>query len=354
MQQTPLYDEHVACGAKLVDFHGTALPMQYRGIIEEHEHTRTKVSLFDCSHMAEFLLKGAKSIRALEGMVFNDMVCLRVGRGRYSGLLDVSGGIVDDMIVMRMSMNEMIVVSNAGPREKMARIMERACGGQDISDSLAKIDVQGPLAREVLLRIGLADIEPLKYFQVCRSQWRDTPIMVSRAGYTGELGYELFVPPELAASLWRVLVEEPEVEPAGLGARDTLRMEMGYSLYGQDMDETHTALEASLDPFINWDSEFHARDFLLKQKDAGAYKKRTGIRSFSRRAPRPGQEVFQDGQAVGLVTSGTFGPSVGGGIGIAYVPVELSKPGTALTVGPKKLEVETVEFPFYRGGSLRS
>lgn len=354
MQHTPLYDEHVCAGAKMVNFHGWAMPLHFKGILCEHRHTRTKVSVFDCCHMGEFVLRGAKSIRALEGMVFNDMICLRVGRCRYTSLLDVCGGIIDDTIAMRLSESELFVVTNSSPLPKVSRIMHRVCAAENVTAATAKIDVQGPLARETLLQLGLSEVAGLRYFDVCRTTWQGTEMIVSRAGYTGELGYELFAPNELAAPLWRALSSLPEVAPAGLGARDTLRLEMGYTLYGQDVDDSHTTLEAGMERFIDWDSEFHAKEFLLMQRNMGRYKKRTGIRSCDRRAPRPDQEVFYEGQPVGGVTSGTFGPSVGYGIGMAYIPVELSVPGTRLTVGPKELPVETVAFPFYRKGSLRN
>jgi len=353
MRRTALYEEHVAAGGKMVDFHGWNLPIQYKGIIPEHRHTRSEVALFDCSHMGEFLLKGAKAIRTLENMVFNDMLCLRVSRCRYTSLLDVCGGIIDDVIAMKLAEDELFVVTNAGPLDKVSRIMARLCFAEEQSDQLSKIDVQGPKSREVMLRLGFSAIAPLKYFQACRMQWRGADLIVSRAGYTGELGYEVFLPNELAPALWRELMAEPEVAPAGLGARDTLRLEMGYTLYGVDVDESHTTLEAGMGRFIDWDSEFNAREYLELQRDMGRYKVRTGIRSFSRSAPRPGNEVYHDGKPVGSVTSGTYGPSVGYGIGMAYIPVELAAAGTRLTVEPKELPVETVEFPFYRDGSLR-
>ncbi len=353
-RRTPLYDDHAARGGKIVDFHGWLLPIQFKGILDEHHHTRTKASVFDCSHMGEFLLKGAKAIRALEGMVFNDMICLRVGRCRYSSILDTCGGIIDDIITMRLSEDELYIASNAGPYAKVARILYRVCGAQDLSAETAKIDLQGPLARKVLVEMGLDGIESLKYFTVCRTRWRDTEIIVSRAGYTGEIGYELFVPNDLATRLWDALLEHEDVAPAGLGARDTLRLEMGYTLYGQDVDESHTTLEAGMGRFIDWESEFHAKEFLLMQRQMGRYKMRTGIRSKDRRAPRQGYEVFHEGRPVGVVTSGCYGPSVGYGIGMAYVPVELSTPGTKLTAGPKDMEIETAEFPFYRNGTCRN
>ena len=354
MRYTPLYEDHLSRGAKMMTFHGWCMPLQFSGIINEHLHTRRKVSLFDCSHMGEFLLKGAKAIRAFESMVFNDMICLKVGRCRYTSILDVCGGIIDDVITMRLSEDELFVVTNSGPCERVSRTLYRVCMAQDLSPTLSKIDVQGPLSRDLMLKVGFRDIEPLKYFTVCRTRWRDTAMVVSRGGYTGELGYEIFVPNALAVPLWKELLAREDAAPAGLGARDTLRLEMGYTLYGQDVDESHTTLEAGMGRFIDWDSDFHAKEFLLMQRQMGRYKIRTGIQTCDRRAPRTGHEVFYEGKPVGVVTSGSFGPSVGRGIGMAYVPLELSAPGTRLTVGPKDLEVETVEFPFYKNGSCRA
>lgn len=353
-KHTPLYEEHVLRGAKFTEFHGWELPVQFKGILEEHHHTRTKCSLFDTCHMGEFQLKGAKAIRCLEGMVFNDMICLKVGRCRYSSILDTCGGIIDDIIAMKLSEDELFVVTNAGPYEKIARILYRVCLATDLTAETAKIDVQGPMSRAVLLDFGLPEVESLKYFNCRRGTWEGEDILVSRTGYTGELGYEIFLPNELAAQFWREILEHPDVEPAGLGARDTLRLEMGYTLYGQDVDESHTTLEAGMGRFIDWNSEFHAKEFLEMQRASGRYKVRTGIRSLDRRAPRPGYEVSYEGRPVGVVTSGSYGPSVGYGIGMAYVPVELSKPGTRLTAGPKDMEIVTEEFPFYKNGTFKS
>jgi len=353
MRQTSLFDEHVARGAKMVDFHGWNLPVQFSGILEEHQHTRTKVSLFDCSHMGEFVVKGAKAIRSLEGMVFNDMICLKVGRCRYSSILDVCGGIIDDIIAMKLAEDELLVVTNAGPLAKVTRILHRVCGAQDLSAATSKIDIQGPKSREALLALGFRDVEGMRYFMARRSEWQGREIVIARSGYTGEQGYEFFVPNDLAIPLWRVLCEHPDVRPAGLGCRDTLRLEMGYTLYGQDVDESHTTLEAGMGRFIDWDSEFHAKDFLLMQREMGKYKIRTGIRSFDRRAPRHGYEVYYEGKPVGHVTSGCYGPSVGYGVGMAYIPVGLSQPGTRFTAGPKEMEIEAAEFPFYKGGTFR-
>jgi len=354
LRSTPLFEEHQARGAKLGDFQGWALPLQFAGIIAEHLHTRSQVSVFDCSHMGKFILRGADAIRTFEGLVINDMAGLGVGRCRYTSLLDVCGGIIDDVIAMRLSEDELWAVTNATPFEKVSRILRRVCRAEDVTFDTAKVDVQGPRARDVLLALGITDVGPLEYYDVCRTRWGDADIVVSRAGYTGELGYECFVPNDLAVPLWRELLSREGVRPAGLGARDTLRTEMGYTLYGQDVDESRTTLEAGMGRFIDWDGEFHAKEFLLMQREMGRYKIRTGLRSMSRSAPRRGQELCHEGRPVGTVTSGCYGPSVGCGIGMAYVPIELSTPGTRLTAGPRNLEVETAAFPLYKGGTCRA
>lgn len=354
MRQTPLIKQHEACGGKVVDFHGWALPIQYEGIVQEHLHTRKQVSLFDCSHMGEFLVQGEAAIKAFDYLVFSDMLGLRVGRCRYSSLLNERGGIIDDLVVLRLSEDELYVVTNAGPLERVSKlILAQTPGALDVSDATAKIDVQGPLSREVLLRMGFGSLESLRFYTCCRTEWRGTPIIVARAGYTGELGYEFYVPNALAGPLWEALLEHPEVHPAGLGARDTLRLEMGYTLYGQDVDETKTTLEAGMGRFIYWGRDFVGREALCLKQEHNHYHVRTGLRSMDRRAPRAGFEVRYKGETVGVVTSGTYGPSVGYGIGMGYVPHPLATPGTPLTVGPKDVPVETAAFPFYNHGTFR-
>ncbi|HOZ47971.1 MAG TPA: glycine cleavage system aminomethyltransferase GcvT [Candidatus Hydrogenedentes bacterium] len=354
MRQTPLFEQHQACGGKVIDFHGWALPIQYTGIIEEHVHTRNKVSLFDCSHMGEFLIRGERSIAAFDRLVFSDIIGLRPGRCRYSAILNPQAGIVDDIIVLRLTESDLYVVTNATPLEGVARTIRAFVPrAQNLSDDTAKIDVQGPLSRDVLVRAGFAAVEPLRYYTCCRTEWRGEPILIARAGYTGELGYEMYIPNHLAGPLWETLLEFDEVQPAGLGARDTLRLEMGYTLYGQDVDESKTTLEAGMGRFIFWERGFIGRDALCVHREKHDYCVRTGIRSFTRQTPRQGQDVFHEHQVVGVVTSGSFGPSVGYGIGMAYVPAELTTPGTPLTVGPKRLAVETAAFPFYKHGTFR-
>lgn len=354
MLRTPLYDEHVALGGKIVDFNGWALPVQFAGIVHEHNHTRTKASLFDCSHMAEFRIRGDATVKAYADLVCSDPAKLRVGRSRYGALLNESGGIIDDIITMKLADDDYFVVTNAGPREKVAGILKTAGDGvEDVTDTTAKIDIQGPVARDVLVR-ELPMAAELKYFEIRPAEWSGTPILASRTGYTGEMGFELFVPNEFAVPLWRALLAHDEVEPAALGARDTLRTEVGYALSGQDFNETRTPLQARMESFVAWDTEFIGKEALARQRDQGGYQRLAAIASPDRRAPRHDMEVRQGDKIVGVVTSGTFGPSVGHGIGLAYLDEDCLEPGTKLEAGPRNLEVTVVELPFYKDGTCRN
>ncbi|MBM3288956.1 MAG: glycine cleavage system aminomethyltransferase GcvT [Candidatus Hydrogenedentes bacterium] len=353
MRRTPLHDEHVALGGKVVDFHGWALPVQFAGIIEEHHHARAKASLFDCSHMGEFVVRGEAAVRAFGGLVCLDPLKVPVGRGKYGAMLNDAGGIIDDVIAFRLGEFDFYVVTNAGPLDVVsARILE-ASGPSDVSDATAKIDIQGPIAREVLVN-EIPECVALKYYQARRAQWRGIDIVLARTGYTGELGYELFVPNDVAVDLWRALLAYPDVKPAGLGARDTLRTEMCYGLSGQDFDESRTPLEAGMAGFIAWDKEFVGRDALIAKRGAGGLPVLTPIKTADRRAPRHGFDVKHEGEIVGVVTSGTFGPSVGCGIGLAYVPESFAAPGVRLTAGPRDLEIETTTIPIFGKGTCRT
>lgn len=355
MRQTPLFDEHQALGGKIVDFSGWALPVQYAGILQEHEHTRTKASVFDCSHMGEFRIKGAKAIAAYDALITSDTDRIKPGRARYGAMLNDDGAYIDDLITMRLADDELFVVTNAGPLERVSALFTSCVPGlTDVSGATAKIDIQGPLSRDILAGIGLPVAAELRYFGLAQAEWTAYPLVVSRTGYTGELGFELYMPNEAAVPLWRRLLEHPGVAPAGLGARDTLRLEMGYPLSGQDFDHTRTPLEAGQEAFVDWNKPFVGQTALEKQRANGGYFVLAPIQSDSRRAPRHGFDVYNADQAVGAVTSGTYGPSVGHGIGLAYLPPDLAKPGVTLTTGPRRFDIEVTELPFYNGGTCRN
>lgn len=354
MHKTPLYDEHVRLGGKVVDFNGWALPVQFTGIVEEHEHTRTQASLFDCSHMGEYRVLGYDAIAAFDAEIITDTSKVPVGRCRYGAILNDNGGIIDDIITFRMAEDELYIVTNAGPIEHVTeRLCSRHPGIQHVSYETAKIDVQGPKSREHMLRAGFKNAETLKYFNCLWTKWRGHDVLLSRTGYTGELGYELFMPNDLAAGVWNAFLDMDGVKPAGLGARDTLRTEVGYCLSGQDFDESCSPLESGMESYIAWDTEFVGKAALESQRDQGGYRVLVHIKTDSRRAPRHGMEIKHGGEVVGVVTSGTFGPSVGHGVGLARVDQSAARPGTKLSAGPKGLEIEVAESPIYKNGTCR-
>ena len=251
MQYTPLINEYEKSGGKVVDFHGWGLPVHFRGIIEEHRQVRTRAGVFDCSHMGEFVIRGQDNIRSFSNLVIGDIPRLAEGKCRYTTLLNKNGGIIDDCVALRLAPEEVLVVTNAGPLAQVAALLESHVPEiKNISTDTAKIDVQGPLAPRIMRAVGFSGVEALAFWTGGRFRWEDVDTVVTRAGYTGELGYEIYVPNDAAVSLWRALTAQPEVLPCGLGARDTLRTEMGYPLNGQDVDESRTPIEAGLERFI--------------------------------------------------------------------------------------------------------
>ena len=354
VHKTPLYDEHERLDAKVVDFNGWALPVQFSGIVKEHVQTRTKAGLFDCSHMGEYRIRGAAAIERFDHEIISDTSKIPVGRCRYGAVLNESGRILDDIITFRMAEEELYVVTNAGP---LKSVTERFCGtnpgAEHVSFETAKIDVQGPLSRDLLLRAGFSQAETLKYFNARWITWEGNEVLLSRTGYTGELGYELFMENGLAERIWNVFLDMDECEPAGLGARDTLRTEVGYGLSGQDFGTEFTPLESGMEPFIAWDTEFVGKEALARQRDAGDYRRLTGIVTHSKRKPQHDFEVKHEGRVVGTVTSGTYGPSVEHGVGLARLDAACAEAGTKLTAGPKDLEIEVAATPFYKDGTCR-
>jgi aminomethyltransferase len=349
--KTPLYDVYADSG-KIVDFHGWLLPVQFSGIVEEHVATRTRAGVFDCSHMGEFFIRGRAAAEAMDRLVYSDMLGLGQGRCRYSAILNDQGGVVDDCVALRLSEEEWYLVTNAGPLDQVAALLQ-APGVEDVTAATTKIDVQGPAARDVLLALGVEGFAALPYWTGGEATWRGTKFLITRAGYTGELGYELFVPNEIGHDLWRALLAHPATMPCGLGARDTLRTEAGYPLNGEDLLETKTPLESGMGRFICWEKEFPGKARMQQMRDEGNYTRLTAIKTADRRAPRHGMEIQADGQTVGVVTSGTFGPSVGTGVGLADLRPEYTAPGTQLTAGPRALPVVTAEIPIYTKGTCR-
>jgi aminomethyltransferase len=364
LERTPLHAEHVRLGAKMVPFAGFEMPVQYpTGITAEHRAVRERAGLFDVSHMGELEVRGHDALALVQRITVNDASRLAVGQAQYSAMCLEHGGIVDDLLVYRYPDHYTLVVNASNHDKDLAWVNAAAAGleveVEDCSEATALLAVQGPSARELLRPFVDFDVDEVGYYRFRVGTVAGVPGTVSATGYTGEDGFELYVPADGAVGLWRALLDAGQsvgLLPAGLGARDTLRLEMGYPLYGNDLDEEHTPLEAGLGWLTKLDKEdFIGRRALLAQKESGVRRRLVGIVLSERGFPRPGYRVLQDGIEVGAVTSGTVSPTLGEGIAMAYVPTPLSQPGTELQVDlrGKGARAHVVRLPFHTGGSLR-
>ena len=356
LKKTPLYKKHLEAGAKMVPFSGWSMPVQYTSIIEEHVHTRSKAGLFDICHMGEFFIKGPTAEKDINNLVTCCVDDMNVGKCKYGLMLKENGGVVDDLIVFKTSENEYMLVVNAGTIEKdKSWIESNICPRTefyDASEKTAKIDIQGPLSAEVMGRlIGKETVDGIKRYHFIRTDIGGVKVLVSRTGYTGERGYELFLPEEAAEKIWDTLIGFDEVKPVGLGARDTLRLEMGYSLYGNDIDEEHTPLEANLERFVHMEKEFIGKEALLKQKAGGVNYILTGFICEGRRSARKNFEVIAGEVKVGKVTSATFSPCLKKGIGLCYMKKEfiIENDEVALTDGHVEVDAYIKKIPAYKG-----
>lgn len=359
LKRTPLFAEHTARGALMAPFGGWEMPIQYEGIITEHGWCRSHAALFDICHMGEFLYRGDIEAGGLENVFTLSVKSIPVGRSRYGFLLNEAGGIIDDLIVFRLAENEAMIVVNAATAPKdFAAISARLPGSAeftDISAATGKLDLQGPLSREVLTAVAGAQVAEIPYFSFRRMTILGVDAIVSRTGYTGELGYEIFIDSSKVEELWRLLLADERVKPAGLGARDVLRLEVGYSLYGSDIDESTTPLEAGLSMFVNFNKEFVGKKALLAQREKGVTRVKAAFKVGSRRSPRHHYEIRLNDRTVGSVTSGVFSPMLGCGIGIGYVDPQAAALGTELTIAHERIAMEATvtELPFYREGSVK-
>ncbi len=352
--QTPLCAWHKEQGAKMAPFAGWDMPIQYaKGIIAEHTHTRLKTSVFDICHMGEFLLQGKGAAEALGKAVSVNLETLKAERCRYGFLLNEKGGILDDLIVYHIAEDTfMIVVNGACRHNDFAAIRSRLPQGlsfTDISDATGKIDIQGPTSLAALERILPGPWRQVPYFGLIRATFDGSPLLVSRTGYTGELGFELYLPWDKTLKLWEACLADPDVQAAGLGARDTLRLEAGLPLYGQDLDETRTPAEAGYGAMLTSTADYVGK--------AAAHTVRESLVALSiacRRSARHNDPVTLDGKEVGVVTSGSFAPSLGQSIALAYVRKEYAEAESFLiTASKSELPATRVTLPFYAKGTAR-
>jgi aminomethyltransferase len=365
LHRTPLFAEHVALNAKIVPFAGYEMPVQYpAGITAEHQAVRNAAGLFDVSHMGEFIVRGERALEFVQHVTTNDASKIEVGQAQYSTLCNDDGFLLDDLLVYRFPDHCMLVV-NGSNREKDWAWVSRFAGDfgvelEDRTDDIALLALQGPRAQAILARLTDHDLDSIRYYRFAEGTVDGIPMIISRTGYTGEDGFELYVGAEEAAALWRRLLEvgkEDGLLPTGLGCRDSLRLEMGYALYGNDLDEARTPLEAGLAWVTKLDKgEFVGRDALRRQKEEGVKVRLAGFKLRERGFPRHGYPVEYNGERSGEVTSGTMSPTLGYGVGLAYVPVAAAKPGTeiGIVIRDRAVPAEVMRPPFHTGGTVRT
>ena len=363
LQRTPLHDLHESCGAKMTPFAGYEMPVQFAdGVLKEHLHTRTKAGLFDVSHMGQLYLHGSAAAAALEALVPGELQGLAPGRMRYTQFTNDSGGILDDLMVTKGD-GRLYVVVNAACKTADIALLRAGLPSEIRIESLedrALIALQGPLASAVMARFA-PGAETMPFMSSAVAEILGASCVIGRCGYTGEDGFELSVPADRAASVAEALLAEPEVAPIGLGARDSLRLESGLCLYGHDIDETTTPVEADLQWSIGKrrraEGGFPGDETICEQITSGAPRRRVGLKPDGRAPAREGTRITDtDGNAIGAVTSGGFGPTVGGPVSMGYVTRDFVEPGTPvlLEVRNKALPATITALPFtpqnyYRG-----
>ncbi len=352
--KTPLSQWHQAHGAKMAEFAGYDMPIQYAGILAEHEHTRSAASVFDICHMGEFTISGKGAAEALSKAVTHNLETLKVGKCRYGFLLNEQANIIDDLIVYRMGDDEFMLVVNGACAEKdFAALKERMPAGvelKDISANVAKIDLQGPSSLQVLEAFFSKSFTHLGYFSFEEHAYGAYKILVSRTGYTGELGYELYLPWENALDLWEKLLQDERVKPAGLGARDTLRLEAGLPLYGHDLDDAHNPTEAGMGRMLTSTAAYVGHEHVGEIRE-----QLVALRIEGRRAARHGDVLaLSDGHEVGRVTSGSYAPSLGYVVALAWVDAKHANVKEFVVQAARaSLQASVVELPFYTKGTAR-
>lgn len=359
MKKTPFYDKHVKHGGNLIDFGGWSLPVDYAGIIPEHEAVRTAAGLFDVSHMGEVTVEGKNAEAYIQQMVTNDIAPMENNQIFYSPMCYPDGGVVDDLLVYKFSPERYLIVINAANTEKdVAWFLSHAPGDvvvKDVSSNYGQLALQGPKAETILQKITDKNLDEIKFFHFCEQvRLGSVEAFVSRNGYTGEDGFEILVDPQDAHALWDLILEAGKDEGlalCGLGARDTLRFEACLPLYGHEITETITPLEADLSAFVKLGKDdFIGREALVEQKEKGLTRKICGIEMVERGIPRAGYPIFAGGKQIGHVTTGSFSPTLKKNIGLALLDLPYTSLETTLEVGirEKRLMAKVIPKPFYQ------
>lgn len=359
MKNTALTDKHISLGAKMVPFAGYNMPVQYAGINVEHETVRNNVGVFDVSHMGEFILKGDGALELIQQVISNDASKLFDGKILYACLPNLDGGIVDDLLVYRIDEKTYMLVVNASNINKdwdwISSFNKAGVDMKNISDRTSLLAVQGPKATEALQSLTDVNLSEMDYYTFKKGTFAGVNnVLISATGYTGAGGFEIYFDNEHADKIWDAIFtagEPYEIKPIGLGARDTLRLEMGFCLYGNDIDDTTSPIEAGLGWVTKFTKTFNNSEALLAQKQAGATQKLVGFEMVERGIPRHDYEVVDaEGNTIGKVTSGTQSPSLQKAIGMGYIKTEFAKEGQEIfiKIRENKVKAKVVKFPFYK------
>lgn len=359
MKRTPIFDGHVAAGAKLVDFAGWEMPIQYSGVVDEYQTVSTTAGLFDVSHMGEVEVHGPQALQLVQHLTTNDASKLHIGQAHYSGLLYPNGGFVDDLLVHKLSDEHYLLCINASNTDKdFAWIRQHATGfdaeAVNTSPNYTQLALQGPQALTMLQPLVDVELSTIKYYWFTHGKVAGVPALIARTGYTGEDGFELYFDPNKSERVWNKLLEAGQsygIQPCGLAARNTLRLEAKMALYGNDIDDTTTPLEADLAWIVKLQKgDFIGRDVLVKQKEAGLTRKLIGFEMLDRGIAREHYPIWIGDAQVSQVSSGSPAPFLKKNIGLAYLPLEHTAVGTRFDVEirGKRTTAQVVETPFYK------
>jgi len=361
LKKTSLFEIHKRLGAKIIEFGPWLMPLYYTSIIDEHNTVRNKVGLFDVSHMGEFSIRGKNALAFIQRLITNDTSHLSNNQALYTPMCNNKGTIIDDLLIYKFSDQHFMLIVNASNIEKDYRWIEEVARKfnkdiilRNISDETSLLALQGPKAEGILQKITDLDLSQIKYYWFKEEKVTGVQAIVSRTGYTGEDGFEIYIKPEYASRVWSRLLEigkEEGIRPVGLGARDTLRLECALLLYGNDMDETKTPLETNIARTVKFDKEdFIGKEALLKQKEEGIKQRLVGFELLERGVPRHNYPILKDKERIGMVTSGSFSPTLRKGIGLGYVKTDQAKEGTEIQIQirEKSTKARIVKIPFYK------
>ncbi|MCX5848063.1 MAG: glycine cleavage system aminomethyltransferase GcvT [Deltaproteobacteria bacterium] len=360
MKKTPLYEKHAALNAKIIDFGGWAMPVQYTNVIDEHKTTRSAAGLFDICHMGEIEVKGPQALDLLQLVLTRNLADQTIGQVKLSALLNEEGGVIDDLTVYKMDEKFYMLVTNATPKDRdwewIKKIQEDRkfdCDLKDVSDETGKLDLQGPRSEEILQKLSAAHLKNLRFYHFCKSRVAGYEAIISRSGYTGEDGFEIYALSTVINQIWDKLMKAGSdfgLKPVGLGARDTLRLEAGMMLNGQDMDESVSPLEVPYSWIVDLKKNFVGSGALRAKQDSGIKKKLVGLEMTGRGIARHGYKVFHCGKEIGIVTSGTFSPTLNKAIGLAFIDISFIAPDTQIEIAIRDTmtAAKIVKLPFYK------